>query len=463
MRITVGSVKQRWMSSISVVLSLTWAIACVAAGCSSSPGGNPGAAGTTGSGAAGTTATAGTNGAAGTNAAAGTNGAAGTNVAGTNGAAGTSAVAGTSGAAGRGGTTGAAGTQGAGGTTAAGGTSASGGTGGTTAGGGRGGTIGAGGTTSGGGTSGGWKCPAGPFTNPTSAMLTPARVTGVPPFDSFNNDGNNYGNIEGAAWAGDALYVSEIASGNGPPPSRILRIDANGAVSIAIADAGSNGIAIDATGRLVTANHKYGAITAYSPPSTTPTQLVQTFMGSRFDSPNDLAIRSDGTIYFSDPDYQSMNGGPQTKQRVYKVAPGSTTATVVDENRQQPNGVTLSLDEMSLFVSGGDGIFKYPIDAQGNAGTGVRFANNVSSGDGMVMDCAGNLYVAANGNVTLMVLSPTGTMVASTQVQGITNVAFGGGDHKTLYVTAMGNGKQGSNPGPEGVFKIAMPLPGMPY
>jgi len=222
-------------------------------------------------------------------------------------------------------------------------------------------------------------------------------------------------------------------------------------------------MAVDPTGRLVTANHKFGAITAFSLPAGTPTQLVQTYMGSRFDSPNDLAIKSDGTIYFSDPDYQSMNGGPQTKQRVYKVAPGSTTATVVDENRQQPNGVTLSLDEMALYVSGGDGIFKYPLDASGNAGTGARFANNVSSGDGMVMDCAGNLYVAANGNSSLMVLSPSGTMIASTSVMGITNVAFGGSDHRTLYVTAMGNGKQGSTPGPEGLFKIAMPLPGMPY
>jgi hypothetical protein len=58
--------------------------------------------------------------------------------------------------------------------------------------------------------------------NPSSITLT--KVAGVPPFDSFNNNGNNFGNIEGDVWFGDALYVSEIASGNNPPPARILRV-----------------------------------------------------------------------------------------------------------------------------------------------------------------------------------------------------------------------------------------------
>ena len=60
----------------------------------------------------------------------------------------------------------------------------------------------------------------------------------MPPFDSFNNNGNNFGNIEGDCWFGDALYVSEIASGNNPPPARILRVTTTGTVSIAFADVG---------------------------------------------------------------------------------------------------------------------------------------------------------------------------------------------------------------------------------
>src|SRR4029079_13050483 len=111
--------------------------------------------------------------------------------------------------------------------------------------------------------------------------------------------------------------------------------------------------------------------------------------------------------------------------------------------------------ESTLFVSSGAGIYKYAIDASGAVGVGTQFANSVSSGDGMVMDCAGNLYIAANSNSALVVVSPAGSVIAMVAQTGITNVAFGGTDHKTLYLTAQGNGKNG----PMGLFKISMPLP----
>jgi gluconolactonase len=402
----------------------------------------------TGAGAGGT-ATAGTGaGGGGTTGSAGTSGLAGSGSAGTGG----SAVAGTGGpgTAGRGGTTGAAGTSAAG--TSGGGAGA----------GGRGGTGGGAGGGSG-GASARWTCPAGPFTNPSSAQLALTRVTGVPPFDSFNNEGNNYGNIEGAVWLGDALYVSEIASGNNPPPSRILRIDAAFNVTVAIADAGSNGLAFDNTGRLLSANHKFGGLTAFSLPGGQPTQVVATYNGMRFNSPNDLTVKSDGTIFFTDPDYQAPSQRPQAMTRIYKVAPGASTATVVDDTRRQPNGITLSLDETQLYVGTAEGIFRYAIDASGTVGAGTRFANSISSSDGMTIDCAGNLYVTANSNSQVVVLSPTGTTIAMVSQMGVTNVAFGGTDHRTLFVTAMGNGKQGSNPGPQGLFRATLPLPGMPY
>ena len=184
-------------------------------------------------------------------------------------------------------------------------------------------------------------------------------------------------------------------------------------------------------------------------------------MNARFDSPNDLAIRSDGTIYFTDPDWQAPTPRPQTKTRVYKVASGASTATVIDENRQQPNGITLSLDENTLFVASGAGHLQVrDRRGSGTVGAGTQSQrNNVSSGDGMAMDCAGNLYIAANATAQLLVVSPAGTSSRWCAQQGITNVAFGGTDHKTLYLTAQGTAKNG----PMGLFKIAMPLPGMPY
>ena len=181
----------------------------------------------------------------------------------------------------------------------------------------------------------------------------------------------------------------------------------------------------------MTGNHKFGAITALALPGGAATQIVETYNGSRFNSPNDMVIRSDGTIYFTDPDYQAPSQRPQTASRVYRVPPGSSTATVVDAGRQQPNGITLSLDEAFLYVGGGDGL-------------GI--------------DCQGNIYATTNN--TVAVVSATGTSLGTITVSGVqsvTNVAFGGADHRTLYITALGSGSQ------NGLFRVTMPLPGMPY
>jgi sugar lactone lactonase YvrE len=87
----------------------------------------------------------------------------------------------------------------------------------------------------------------------------------------------------------------------------------------------------------------------------------------------------------------------------------------------------------------------------------------------MAIDCAGNLYVAVPSSTHLVVVSPSGTSLGTIVVNGVTavtNAAFGGSDHKTLYITAQGaSGASPSGPGgsAQGVYKVAMPLPGMPY
>src|SRR5436190_14702076 len=120
-------------------------------------------------------------------------------------------------------------------------------------------TAGAGGGAGGaGGGSARYKCPSGTFATPNPSTITLTKVAGVPPFDSFNNNGNNFGNIEGTVWFGDALYVSEISSDPNPPKARILRVPTTGAVTIAYATSGSNGLAVDLMGRLIGASHTAG-------------------------------------------------------------------------------------------------------------------------------------------------------------------------------------------------------------
>ncbi len=193
--------------------------------------------------------------------------------------------------------------------------------------------------------------------------------------------------------------------------------------------------------------------------------VVSAYMGMRFDSPNDLAIRSDGTVYFSDPNFQAPSPYPQTATRVYRYTPSTSTLSVVDANLGQPNGVTLSPDESTLYVSSNNGIQKYPVMADGSTGPGAVFAQSPNASlniDGMVADCAGNLYGTVIGTGNVVVLSPTGAQIGSmfavTTGSGVvTNVAFGGSDRKTLYVTTQGSS------GTQALYKVALSIPGMPY
>ncbi len=367
-------------------------------------------------------------------------------------------------AAGGGGATGAGGTAG---TKGAGGSAGTTGTGGAPTGAG-GAATGAGGaaTGAGGATSALWRCPAGtyaPLANTTS-LPAPQRVAGAPPADNY---AQGFSIIEGPVWLGDSLYVSQILSTTRPPPSRILKVVPGGATTIFAHNDGTNGLAILPDGDLVGAIHLDGSVCRV--PLASPEYLVTIayqYPGgpnnalARFNAPNDLAVRSDGNIYFSDPDtQQAPMPFPQAKTRVYRISPLPTAAvTLVDDSLSNPNGVTLSLDENTLYVSG-PGLYKYPVNADGSVGArqnGVTNPAMYTNSDGMVIDCAGDLYVA--NNATVAVINPAGTEVGRINVSGVqavTNVAFGGADHKTLFITTLD-----ANPG---IFTVAMPLPGMPY
>ena len=179
-------------------------------------------------------------------------------------------------------------------------------------------TAGAGGAA--GGSAVGFKCPAAPgtFSLPTGKA---EHIPGTTPVDSFNMNAG-FTNVEGPVWIGDSLYFSEMLGGS-LPPSRILKLTPpDNTVSVAVADSGSNGMAVDSNGNLIAAVHKDGSISQVTLPSGPVTPIVSMYMGNRFISPNDLAVRSDGTIYFSDPNYQnSTNPPPQTAQRLYRVTP----------------------------------------------------------------------------------------------------------------------------------------------
>ncbi len=302
-----------------------------------------------------------------------------------------------------------------------------------------------------------WSCPAGPFGNPVPPGAQITHIDNALPLDDFNQHGQLNANVEGPVWRSGSLYVSEFGDGPNPPPSRILKITGSNPGVVFAATAGTNGLAVDAGGRLHGASHKLGGIVRFGPAGE-ETVVVSGYKGSRFNSPNDLTFRSDGTLYFTDPTWQAPSPPPQAKTRVYRVAPGSHKAVVVDANRSQPNGITLSPDEKTLYLSSLDGLYAYAVAADGSVGAPKRFASQVASADGMVADCAGNLYVTSTD---VIVLSPSGHEIARLPMPAgagsVTNLAFGGNKRQTLYVTAMGQGNG------RGVFRVDLDVPGLPY
>ena len=459
----------RGLAVLSVCSTLIVA-ACAGSGTSGTGTGGQGATGTGGNGSGGSLGTGGS----GTGGTTGTGGAVGTG--GTKGSGGGSGGNGT----GTGGSTGTGGAS-SGGTTGTGGN----GTGGAATG----GATGTGGQAGGGAGGSGFTpyvCPSG-LTSPSASAIpagsTATRISGAPPVDNFDgSQGNGFTNVEGPVWIGDALYFSEMLGSPNPPPARILKIDSADKVtqfypSGTGGDSGSNGMAVDQNGNLVTANHGVGGIVRFTIPGATKTTIISSYSGSRFDSPNDLTIRSDGTIYFTDPNFQALstNGKyPQPNTGVYMVPPGSSTATELLSTISNPNGITLSLDEKTLYVGSGSGVNGYAVNTDGTiitTPTAIDGANlNNNNTDGMAIDCAGDLYVVRVNTHDIDVVSfgsthpsPTATGSHLALISGlpgsgqVTNAAFGGTDHKTLYVTVQGNTPA------KGVFKLAMPIPGMPY
>lgn len=263
---------------------------------------------------------------------------------------------------------------------------------------------------------------------------------------------NEPGLYEGPVWVKDGLYFSDFSFSQGFP-SRVRKYTPGGATTVALEDAGSNGLAVDADGALVAATHKYKALSRYDMASGKRTSIAAQFQGQVFNSPNDIAIARDGTMYFTDPDYQkAAAAGGQPVTGIYRVATNDAV-TLVDGSRKNPNGIALSLNGDTLYVNASDGAVRaYPI-SNGVPQAGRDLIKGIENGDGMTLDCHGNLYVTEHAPKRVRVFSPQGRELATIRVDAnVTNVAFGGADGKTLYITGAG-----------AVWQLPLDVTGLPY
>lgn len=295
-------------------------------------------------------------------------------------------------------------------------------------------------------------CPGGSYPAPT----LPASATLV----SSSSDRGQY---EGALWvesSGVLLFSGMDTDASGIVPATVGKLTPPSTVDTSfIADSGTNGLAIDFKGTVLSGSQKVQGIVTVDLSAKSVTTLVNTdASGHHFNSVNDLTVRTDGTIYFTDPDYQLGGRTNETGIKgVYRYSP-SKVVSVVDDKFNQPNGITLSPDESTLYVSdtAANKIRKFAVAADGSTSGKADFAS-MTSPDGGAIDCAGNLYWASNSSPgKVVVISPSGTQIGTIALGSsdkATNVAFGGTDHKTLYVTTS----------PRKLYSAPLNIPGFPY
>jgi gluconolactonase len=217
--------------------------------------------------------------------------------------------------------------------------------------------------------------------------------------------------------------------------SRILKI-LDGAVSVALSDAGTDGLAVDTAGNLLAARFVDGSIVRLdlaNPSNIEP--LAATYDDAPFNGPRDVVVRSDGNVYFTDARSAPADEDPQIIARVYRIAPGSGVVSVVDafENGEETGGLTLSLDEQNLLVSTPPGLMRYPINADGSTQPGLLLEGGPLGLGGIVVDCAGNLYLAYN-SVRVFDANFQEIDRLETNEMRAFDLTFGGPEHKTLFM-----------------------------
>jgi gluconolactonase len=269
------------------------------------------------------------------------------------------------------------------------------------------------------------------------------------------------------------VFFSDIAG------NRIMKLDAKGQVSVFRADSGqTNGNTFDAKGRLISCegaeqgpgrrrvvrtDMKTGAVTV----------LTDKYLGKRYNSPNDACVDKEGRIWFTDPRYNVDRSDLEMDvEGVYRIDSPSdpplakggkggwtVTRVLTQEDIHRPNGIAVTADARTLYVvdshpkpGGNRKIWAFDIEPKGSLGNKrlIFDFGKGRGGDGLRVDREGNLWVAAGISVRrgpgenldvspgVYVISPKGALLGRIPIPEnlITNVAFGGPEMKTLYVTA---------------------------
>jgi gluconolactonase len=270
--------------------------------------------------------------------------------------------------------------------------------------------------------------------------------------------------LEGPVWIADqgSLLASDLGTATGSEqvqPSAIRRLAPPAPAGTFVAASGSNGLALSPDGQqIIAATHDNRGVSAYRLSDATRTVIAADYQGRKFNSPNDVTVRADGVVYFTDPNFQRGRRADEMNGRtgVFRVVNGQVS--LVDDTVRQPNGIALSPDGRTLYVGAysENRIYAYAVQPDGSTGARTVFAT-IGSPDGVTVDCAGNVYWVSHNEGRVYVFSPAGARLGTiTSGPEATNAAFGGPDRRTLYITS-------GRTGDYGISGIRLGVPGYPY
>lgn len=282
----------------------------------------------------------------------------------------------------------------------------------------------------------------------------------IDPAAKFTKLGEGYGWSEGPVWIEDGQYLlfSDV------PGNRIHKWSAVEGVTVwrdpsggdgpakpGFREPGTNGLKIGFPGQILAADHGSRAVAAIDLTSKSKRLLVTKFGGARFNSPNDIAVAPDGTIWFTDPPYglEGLDESPLKEQKVNGVYRASSDgmAVLLEPSLSFPNGLVFSPDAKTLYVTVSDPkravIMAYDVTADQKLARGRVFSDmtamvgkaNPGLPDGVVVDERGNIWSTGPGGVH--VFTPAGKRIGILRTgTGIANLAFGGSDGRTLFMTS---------------------------
>ncbi|MFZ0745365.1 MAG: SMP-30/gluconolactonase/LRE family protein [Terracidiphilus sp.] len=288
---------------------------------------------------------------------------------------------------------------------------------------------------------------------------------------------------EGPIWVGDSLFFADI------PGNSIRKWTPGKGVSIFLhpsgykgsapyggPEPGSNGMTLDAFGRLTVAGHAQRDVYRFESlkPGAQITILADSYQGKRLNSPNDLVYKSDGSLYFTDPPYGlrtqkdtdpekqlKVNGVyriPHAQQQKPGAAPDRADLQLLVSDLTRPNGIAFSPDEKYLYVNNSEPKkiwMRYRVLPDGSLTEGKLLYDATSdprpgAPDGMKVDRLGNIYSAGPGGV--WIFSPEGKPLATILLpERVANLTWAGDDRRTLYITASTS-----------IYRLHLKIPGAP-